>query len=269
MEWYYAQGTNKVGPLSATQVEEFIRAGTVTPNTLVWRTGMAQWEPCRVAWPAAAGSGGAPGGGVRCAECGKLFPASEVISLSGFSVCAACKPLFLQKLQEGMRPGGMAAIWRSGKLLVTGVKTTLPDFCVKCNAPSQGDRLRRKLYWHHPAIYLLIIVSILIYAIVALLVRKRADLEVGLCERHHAKRRRDILLSWLLGFLGVGLIVAAVIQSNGLMGFAGAVVLIGALIYAAITTPIVSAQRIDGEYVWVRGVCREYLSALPEWWDKK
>jgi len=38
---------------------------------------------------------------VVCAECGRLFPASETVKFGKVSVCATCKPLFIQKLKEG------------------------------------------------------------------------------------------------------------------------------------------------------------------------
>ena len=44
--------------------------------------------------------------GVKCVECGGVFPASEIISLGGSSICARCKPLRLQKLREGVALGG-------------------------------------------------------------------------------------------------------------------------------------------------------------------
>jgi uncharacterized RDD family membrane protein YckC len=52
---------------------------------------------------------------VVCAECGKLFPKSETVQFGKASVCAACKPVFLQKLSEGAwrTPGELqyASIW--------------------------------------------------------------------------------------------------------------------------------------------------------------
>jgi uncharacterized RDD family membrane protein YckC len=36
-----------------------------------------------------------------CTECGKIFPIDETIPYGNARVCAACKPIFLQKLKEG------------------------------------------------------------------------------------------------------------------------------------------------------------------------
>ncbi|MBI3882209.1 MAG: hypothetical protein HY301_19380, partial [Verrucomicrobia bacterium] len=40
-------------------------------------------------------------GGLLCAECGKIFQPDEVIRVNDRWVCAACKPVFLQRVREG------------------------------------------------------------------------------------------------------------------------------------------------------------------------
>ena len=45
-EWYYAAGgAEQVGPISAAQLVELFQAGTLTGDTLVWRTGLSNWQP--------------------------------------------------------------------------------------------------------------------------------------------------------------------------------------------------------------------------------
>lgn len=39
-----------------------------------------------------------------CAHCGKQFSRDEMIQYDGHSICAPCKPLFLQKIKEGQTP---------------------------------------------------------------------------------------------------------------------------------------------------------------------
>jgi uncharacterized protein DUF4339 len=252
-----------MGPIAQEQFDGLVRAGTITPDTLVWREGMSQWQPYGTTLKTPRPSVVVPAGSVTCSECGNVFAQDEAVSYGGAWVCAACKPVFLQRIKEGLKPMGVT-VWRSGKLLVMKKGSGLPDACVKCNAPAQ-HRLKRKLYWHHPAVFLLILLSLLIYVIVALIIRKRADVEIGLCDRHAANRKRDVILSWSLVLLGLGLIIAAVSIANGWVGLAGGLVLVGALVYAAVKTPVVSATKIDAEYVWLRGVSRDYLQAFPDW----
>lgn len=42
-----------------------------------------------------------PPGQEKCGECGKVLPAHEMIRHGRTYICAACKPIFLQKLSEG------------------------------------------------------------------------------------------------------------------------------------------------------------------------
>lgn len=43
--WHYAQDGKALGPVGETGLRALIAAGTVTPETLVWRNGLAGWEP--------------------------------------------------------------------------------------------------------------------------------------------------------------------------------------------------------------------------------
>ena len=106
MNWYYVERGQQAGPVSEEQLDEMVRSGKVRPDTLVWREGMAAWSPYREAkgGTASAGAAGAtaePTPEAVCAECGKIFPIDETIRYGDARVCAACKPVFLQKLQEG------------------------------------------------------------------------------------------------------------------------------------------------------------------------
>jgi uncharacterized RDD family membrane protein YckC len=77
---------------------------------LVWHEGMADWVPYRetkgTAKPAspAVAATNPPTEGIPeavCTECGKMFPAQDMIRYGQAHVCAGCKPLFMQKLSEG------------------------------------------------------------------------------------------------------------------------------------------------------------------------
>lgn len=43
-KWYYADGSEKKGPLSEEEFGRLISAGTILPDTLVWRKGMSGWQ---------------------------------------------------------------------------------------------------------------------------------------------------------------------------------------------------------------------------------
>jgi DNA-directed RNA polymerase subunit RPC12/RpoP len=268
MNWFYAIDDQQSGPVSDLQLNELLSSGKIGPDTPVWREGMADWQPLKAARPVSIAPPPVPSlqGGV-CAECGRSFPPGELIPLNRSWVCAQCKPIFLQRMSEGADPSGAAGgLWRTAKQLVTQSGTPFPDRCVKCNAPVTGYRLKRVLYWQHPAYYLLILINLLVCLIVVMIVRKKAILNVGVCETHRAVRRRAIVIGWIGGLGGPALAIGGgiALQSWWPVLF-GTLVFFAAIIYAAVKAPMVSAAKITGENVWLKGVHRDFLAGLPEW----
>jgi uncharacterized RDD family membrane protein YckC len=42
-----------------------------------------------------------------CSQCGRIFPEDQVITFEDKMICAACKPMFVQKIKEGVAPGAL------------------------------------------------------------------------------------------------------------------------------------------------------------------
>jgi len=159
---------------------------------------------------------------------------------------------------------GFDSIWRSKALLVMTKQASLPDRCIKCNAPT-ADRLKRKLQWHHPALYLLIVVSILVYAIVAMVLRKTAVVNFGLCAEHRESRKLSIIITVFLVVVAVLLAIAGVQWETAGLVFAGLAFVLAAAIYGTITIRVVAPTKIDEHYVWIKGVDADFLQEFPEW----
>jgi hypothetical protein len=111
MHWYYAHDGQQDGPHSEEALQNLVKSGQINASTLVWREGMPNWLPVSEAAPhlLVGFPGAVPlplAAGVRCVECGGVFPASETVSVGGANVCARCKPLHLQKMQEGVATMG-------------------------------------------------------------------------------------------------------------------------------------------------------------------
>lgn len=157
-----------------------------------------------------------------------------------------------------------SGVWRKKSTLVMSRDAVLPYRCVKCNQETDR-RLKRRLTWHHPALYLIILVALLIYLIVALIVRKVAVVEVGLCEEHLAKRRRNVLITWALVLLGAGGFVLAIMNEDPTYLLGGFVLFIAAIIYGLVAVRVVAPSKIDNQYVWLKGVNKDYLEELPLW----
>jgi hypothetical protein len=164
----------------------------------------------------------------------------------------------------------LQGVWRDGNRLITTSQASLPPRCVKCNAEADGSFKFRTFWWHHPALALLILAGILIYAIVALIVRKKAVVEVGLCRRHQSRRVWLISLTWLMALGGLALmiggpILAAEFRKDWLIGVGlpgGLVMLILSIIPGTLSRVMVPT-KIDDRYAWFKGCGVEFLSQFP------
>jgi len=127
MSWYYAESGQQRGPVNQGELENLVRAGAIGNETLVWREGMADWQPYGQVKEAAPADSAAPQrvGDIVCWQCGKMFAHDEAIRIGDAWVCATCKPIYVQRLREGAAlPGAMeyAGFWiRFGAKFVDGI----------------------------------------------------------------------------------------------------------------------------------------------------
>jgi uncharacterized RDD family membrane protein YckC len=105
MQWYYASQGRQSLAIDESELESLVRTGVVRPDTLVWHEGLDTWKPYSSLMgpvqpaPMPSVATGASMG--YCAECGRVFPTSELVAIGAVSICASCKPLHLQRLREG------------------------------------------------------------------------------------------------------------------------------------------------------------------------
>lgn len=200
----------------------------------------------------------------ECSSCHRHFPANLVLQIEGCWICAECKPLVIQTLTESGRLGG-ATVARNGRQLVMSRDAQLPDRCIKCNTAEGVTRLRRNLYWHHPAIYLCVLFNVLVYIIVAMCVRKSATIEVGLCPVHRKRRHLAIAAGWGSLLLFVLTVVAAANGATPWLMLAGGVFLLAGGIAGAVIASTVTPVKIDAEFIRLKGVNAKFLAELPVW----
>jgi len=161
----------------------------------------------------------------------------------------------------GYGQGG--GVWRDGDTLVMQKTARLPDRCIKCGLPANGSQLRKKLTWHHPALVLLVLAGVLIYLIVALIVRKTAIVEISLCEDHIRKHRIAVIGSWMIFLLGIVFMVLAISGESLGTALFGMLLLFASAVCAATWAKVVQVKKIDDFYIWLRGLDESFLALLP------
>ena len=105
MKWYYVLDNQQKGPVEPSELQRLLQSGAITNTALVWQEGMTDWQPYNevpAAQPLSAAAGVSGQGGVVCVECGRAFGLNDVVRLPNGYVCAACKPIAMQKLSEGI-----------------------------------------------------------------------------------------------------------------------------------------------------------------------
>ena len=130
MNLYYADGDQQVGPIDKGELQTLIKAKKVTAKTLVWQDGMESWQELGVFIRSQRNNRtrttqvAAPVKQSVCSECGRMFAEEEMIRFNDARVCAGCKPVFVQKIKEGVSVAGAlnyAGFWlRFGAVAIDG-----------------------------------------------------------------------------------------------------------------------------------------------------
>ena len=161
-------------------------------------------------------------------------------------------------------PWSGAGVWRQKGMLVMHKQATLPDRCIKCNRPANGQAITKRFNWHHPAWYLFIFVGLLIYVVVALVVRKRVVLSLPLCDEHLSKRRTAIWASWGILALSVAMIIFGASNNLPAIFLPGFLLIFVAAVYGSLSASVIAIQKMDDQYVWLKRINKDYLMTLPE-----
>jgi len=151
--------------------------------------------------------------------------------------------------------------YRKGKTLVVPFGADVPERCVKCDAPAELGK-PRGYAWHHPAWYLTILLSPLIYIIAATIARKRAKVAVGLCEEHQARRSKLIWAGWAAFAIGVG---STVLSANDVAGGVFALVAVAGILSSLILyvcARLLTPTRITDSEIHLTGCCDAFLDGL-------
>ena len=188
-------------------------------------------------------------------------------------------------------PHEAGGVWRDGGLVRMERNATLPGRCVACNAPALPKRVDRALYWTPwqwrvaawgtplamiglafggmETAGVLVLPAIVILAIANAIIRKRVEVELGLCARHARIRLA-------LGWAGVGCVALVMgsmfaidlIGAGNLatvIGAAAVLLLMVGIAYSFTTSQRVAVSRLNPQHAWLRGTGQAFRDSLPGW----
>ena len=156
-------------------------------------------------------------------------------------------------------------VWRDGKTVVTLHDASLPQRCVKCNAPAHQPTKVRAVYWVNPLLYLVFLISPLILIIVYYIVRKKADVDPGLCEVHKKRRGYGIAGAWLSFLGGLALMFGGIASDAPAAALFGVLLLVVAIVLGMTFGRMLHAKKITKDEVRLGGFCAAYLDDLPDY----
>ena len=240
--WFYAKDGREKGPVSDAELDALAARGVVDAATLVWREGMATWQPLSSIRAAAA----IPKAGQEaCSQCGTFHSPVDLVTLSGLKVCGVCKPMVVQHLKEGVRLTGNVTAWRHGKLVVTFNEAVLPTRCIKCNRDTHSPP------WAIPMA-------------VGFRLQSKSHIWVHLCEAHRRDWKLKEIVGTVLKFVGLGAWGLSAWSKGGVFGFIGAASAIPGVILI-VTAPPARLKKSKNSLLWIAKTGAEFRDSLPEW----
>ena len=170
-------------------------------------------------------------------------------------------------LGERTGPVDAEGCWREGSLLIVTHDCVLPNRCVKCNAPTELPAKERKLYWHHPGIYLVLVINVLLYLIVALIARKKIAVAPGLCTEHAKRRKLGIAIAWIGLAAGLLLVSFGGTQGPAFLVILGLVLILASVITGMLMSRVLYPKIIDERGARLKGAGEAFLSSIPSTTD--
>ncbi|MBH5329764.1 hypothetical protein H9Q10_08795 [Eikenella sp. S3360] len=181
---------------------------------------------------------------------------------------------------QDYRPQSNTECWREGKRVFLPDGADLPCRCIRCGTEADPPRRPRKLYWHHPALALLILTTflrlpgLLIYLIVAVIVRKKIEVTAARCPAHR-KQMHQIYIGLFILLLVTLFLPYFASTENGIVDtdlmslWYGGLVLIWLVLAIIGSIFRLRAVRINNEYSILKGFGQGFLDTLPEEYEAK
>ena len=123
----------------AAHASAFANARSALAALLAERAPRRVWLPAYACLALADATTGLAAETRFCSECGRPSPAHEMVTIGAATICAQCKPLYMQRVREGGQPIGVrryAGFWiRFVARLIDGIILAVVGFII--NLPIQ------------------------------------------------------------------------------------------------------------------------------------
>jgi hypothetical protein len=151
----------------------------------------------------------------------------------------------------------------------------LPDLCMKCGAPAEVHK-DKTFAWYPPWVYVLILVNILVFAIVALVLTKKKTVPVPLCAAHrnHWLWRQLALVGGfvlLIGLIALFVAVASNTRPRGGEDYSGwvcgggvAALVVWLIAAAVLQTTAIRPTEITDRSITLTNVAKGFVRAYEE-----
>lgn len=263
-KYYLGIQGRQSGPFSEFQVRDKIARGEVQADDLCWLEGWPEWRPLSAHFP------GFP-----------VFPLPVAPSPEPMSSPLVSPPREVPTpfvTSEANPTAGARPPWQrsaishsvstEGRDLVVPRDAEFPRICLMSGATEDLIEvpIRRQLTWHHPAVYLAILLNLLVYAILALIVRKKSSHRFYLSRTEKARHANWHRANWLIFLGSFGMFFAAGASDRGELVLVGLAGLLASIVIYVAKVRLLQATRIDDTYTWVRGIPRHVLPKVVEAW---
>lgn len=230
--YYLAVNRVQSGPFPQDEVLSRIASGELLPDDLCWQPGWGEWKPLAKAFPAS-------------------FPNAPATA------------------RETATPPTAAARARiEGRALVVPKDTPFPQICVRTGSTENliAIPIRRILTWHHPALYLTILLSVLIYIVIVLIVRRKSTHTIYLTKEARSSQIKWHLFNWALFLSSAACLFSAIETASGELGMAAILGLIASTIVYSLKVRILYATKIDETHARIAGIPPAVMAKIAEAW---
>ena len=163
----------------------------------------------------------------------------------------------------GMGPAPMGE-WAAGDMLVVPLYgAQFPPLCPKTGEPTQTTLLV-KLQWQPQWVFALLLLGVLPFAIVSMMMQKRAQILFPMSPRIISRRRLGFVVGISSFFLFLAMVIGGAAAQSAAVALLSFPVLIGGLIYMGITTRLFRVVKITDQFAIIRDVAPSYLQNFPQ-----